>query len=629
MSDFYFAPLSNIETQSFDNSLEHFHKSGIEGTIRENIQNSIDAKCLDSEDPVHVNIELSTIEKKYIPGIEELENHIESLIGGNEYTEKTIKHMKDSIKKEKMSVLTFEDTNTKGLSGAEENNEKTTYNIFAYKKGVHHIESNEEHEITRGGSHGVGKISNNAASDIHLMYFANCDEQGNQHIGGTVQLIEHEVLDKYYRATGYFANYENQQYKAYRNQNCHQIFKKETRGLKIIIPYLREEYNNSIKIVQAVCDNFFLAILESHLVVHVKNNEKEIIIDKDSIQKIMRNREYYPQNLDNIDEIKKIFTPLYIENYLTQEVKTIEISSKFDTYSFELYFYYNPEIKIGRVGIIRSMGMKIIDYKVPNNVRKPFNAILIAGTKEDSFLKSLENESHTDLSADSLRSPEAKKDAKTFLRQLNIQITNRINEEFERLNPSDSKIDTKDLFYESIASFKSSLEKQSEKVEVSNGNYLHKKLTKEKREPKGNIGENRDEKNGERKRKPRKIYPTAEDETQYETIIAPNELVQRIVLEKKEILHFNFVDVKEVIPVGKVNIGIRVVDGDGKEYDHEFNMVKAYAQIEDTLTQKNLHFDNYKIYDVPVRDSQMSLEFTKKSTQTDGLKFIYKVEVLS
>ena len=37
-----------------------------------------------------------------------------------------------------------------------------------------------------------------------MMYFANCDADGNKHLGGTVQLIEHKFGDSHYRSTGYF-----------------------------------------------------------------------------------------------------------------------------------------------------------------------------------------------------------------------------------------------------------------------------------------------------------------------------------------------------------------------------------------------------------------------------------------
>src|SRR5699024_12181786 len=60
-----------------------------------------------------------------------------------------------------------------------------TWSIYAYNKGVHFEEEDSEREVSRGGSHGVGKIASNAASDLHVMYFANCDANGDQHLGGT------------------------------------------------------------------------------------------------------------------------------------------------------------------------------------------------------------------------------------------------------------------------------------------------------------------------------------------------------------------------------------------------------------------------------------------------------------
>ena len=45
-----------------------------------------------------------------------------------------------------------------------------------------------------------------------------------------------------------------------------------------------------------------------------------------------------------------------------------------------------------------------------NNVRKPFNAVLIPKSiKEDAFLKSLENESHTELSFEHIKDQKIQK----------------------------------------------------------------------------------------------------------------------------------------------------------------------------------------------------------------------------
>src|SRR5699024_2576062 len=160
-------------------------------------------------------------------------------------------------------------------------------------------------EISRGGSHGIGKIANNAASSIHLMYFANCDGEYNQHLGGTIQLVEHILDNQGYRATGYYtdvANESTSRYIPFENNNAHPIFKKETQGLKIIIPYISEEFYNFKEIVRAVCDNFFMAILNNSLVVEVNNETKDSIeINQDTISDIVEDARFYEEDLNSSD----------------------------------------------------------------------------------------------------------------------------------------------------------------------------------------------------------------------------------------------------------------------------------------------------------------------------------------
>ena len=190
-----FSPIPNIEESNFNKVLERFYGLGIKGLTKENIQNSLDGRLKESNLPVVVKIEVGTLQQKDIPGIEDVKAHIKSLKGRNSYTVETIEHMLKRMEEEYVRYVSFEDLNTRGLTGAkngQSNSKEDTWGIYAYNKGVHFEEKDEAFETTRGGSHGIGKIASNAASDLHLMFFANCDEHGDQHLGGTVQLIEHE-----------------------------------------------------------------------------------------------------------------------------------------------------------------------------------------------------------------------------------------------------------------------------------------------------------------------------------------------------------------------------------------------------------------------------------------------------
>src|SRR5699024_5089076 len=177
------------------------------------------------------------------------------------------------MKKERVKYISFEDENTRGLTGAkygQSNSKEHTWGIYAYNKGVHFEEGDKKFEASRGGSHGVGKIASNAASDLHVMFFANCDENNEQHLGGTIQLIEHELNGQCYRSSGYFAKQKvagkTTKFMPFEN-TFGNVFEKKTRGLKIVIPFLREQFYREKEVVQAVCDSFFMAILERKLVV--------------------------------------------------------------------------------------------------------------------------------------------------------------------------------------------------------------------------------------------------------------------------------------------------------------------------------------------------------------------------
>ncbi|SHJ59005.1 hypothetical protein SAMN02745248_00490 [Hathewaya proteolytica DSM 3090] len=266
MSVWKFARLEAIENTVFNNALEKFYGLGVDGLVRENIQNAMDAKLIDNITPVEVYIELGEVYSSNIPGIDEIRDRICHLKGENNYSRGTIEHMKREQGKLLVPYISFEDSNTRGLTGAKNGQNfhvNDTWGAYAYKKGVHPQEDDEEKESLRGGSHGIGKIASNAASDLHIMFFANCDENGDKHLGGTVQLIEHQYNGEFYRDTGYFSDEIGNVLYPYENKFGN-IFKKDTRGLKIIIPFLRKQNNDEKSVICSVCDNFFIAIIEKN-----------------------------------------------------------------------------------------------------------------------------------------------------------------------------------------------------------------------------------------------------------------------------------------------------------------------------------------------------------------------------
>lgn len=628
MNKWSFRKIAAIEEPVFNNTLERFYNLGQEGLVRENIQNALDAKISKLLDPVKVIIKTGEVDYSVIPGIEEIFNHIDHLKGENEYTRETIQHMKHSMKKEKISYISFEDCNTKGLTGAEHGEkiqQGDTWGAYAYKKGVHFTDEDEEFERSRGGSHGVGKIACNAASDLHMMFFSNCDEFGKCHIGGTVQLIEHSIGQEKYRATGYFTKVIDNVYYPFENSFNH-IFQKNTRGLKIIIPYLREQYRDEGAIVRAVCDNFWMAILGKTLVVEVNDVE----INHETILGIVKDPNIYEEQ--DFFNIKTNFTPLYISTYCEKKPVKISIFDKKKEYFFSLYLSYNEEIKKGRMAIVRGIGMKIEDIKITSYVNAPFNAVLVPMTSnEDIFLKSLENESHTQLAFEHIKDPETQANAKRFINNITREMQKIISELLKEAHPSDGVIDTSDVIYSIETSFRKELSKDVSTVQLTKGSKENEK-TIVKVKTKKSYGKKQKREKQEKKgirniiRRVLKKETGIEEHQRVRYSMQP-EAVKRIVLKNKEILKFDFTEIEQYAGEKICDISFSVIDGTGKAYESEFDIKTGYYSVIDKNIGRACKIEGNIIKDVTINEGKVNMEMSIADKFNKSLKFMYYVEV--
>lgn len=589
--------------------MEKFYNLGIVGLVRENIQNSLDAKLQECALPVEVIISIGEIDASDVPGVEEIKQHIETLKGKNSYTRETIDHMRKAMVCSTVAYISFEDNNTKGLTGAIRG-ENDTWGAYAYKKGVHHIVEDEELENLRGGSHGVGKIACNAASDLYMMFFANCDADGNQHIGGTTQLIEHELNDVNYRERD-----------TLRTLMVRHIFR-----LKIIIPFLRKQYQEETAIIRAVCDNFFVAILENKLVVKVN----ELEINKETIGDIVKNTVIYEEQ--DSSEMKTCFTPLYLKSYTESEPAQICISDLEKEHLFKLYLQYNPDIKRGRVAIVRGIGMKIEDKKIKSYVNSPFNGVLIPMTpNEDQFLKSLENESHTELSCHHFKDPKLLKNAKRFINKIDQVMGEIFSGIIKENNPSDGKIDTSEVIYAKERNFKRDETKDIATVQLTKGNQnSSKEIVKVKTKSRVN------KKQKEQKKKQNLIDKIIrrvtkkdnQDKNKNRVRYSMNpEAVKRAVMKDKEILMFDFSSIAEYSGENLCNISLAVVDGTGTSCETEFNVTNNYKKIIDKGTNKICEVQDNMLHDVSITDGKVMLEMALSDQFNQSLKFTYFVEV--
>jgi hypothetical protein len=608
----------------FNQSMTEFDKYGIAGVIRENIQNSCDAR-LNNIDPVKINIELERIDTKELPGINCLKKRIKVLEGKNQYSKETIANMQAVIEQEKCNIMTVEDSNTKGLTGATKSN--SPYTAYAYSKGFHAEEKDAEKEAQRGGSHGIGKIASNAASDIATMYFTTKDDLGEMYIGGTCEFIDHSYEDKNYLGTGYFANFKLNKFEAYKNEEVNKIFSKDTRGLKVIIPFVKEEFFNSKEaIIKSICDSFFIGILNNDLEVKVSNEK----IDAINLEKVILNKQYYEQDVREYKRNSNL-TPLYFKTFKTQNKIELTVSDKNkEIYSFDAYFNMVDDLKVGRYCIFRTNGMRIAEKSIKGYASSNFNVVLVSkSTKEDTFLKSLENEAHTQLSSEHIKDKDIKSNAVRFLNELDNKIAEIVAKKIEELNPTDGKIDTSDLIYEMEYTFKKIEKETKSTIKIAEKTPKEEEVVVTKTST-GNFKINSDG------NMVKKSSPTSSPEKRKVTkkvngkekklIKLSSGVVKRKFFQDKEKLLLNLSGIDELKRCTRCSLKISAIDGEGKEID-DFLISDNYKNFRENDRVLNLSEDKSEIEDITIKNNRINLILDLSENCNKNLKFTYEVVI--
>jgi hypothetical protein len=336
---------------------------------------------------------------------------------------------------------------------------------------------------------------------------------------------------------------------------------------------------------------------------------------------------------------------LYFDTYKNIEPRKVTISAGVNiNYEFDLYFNYNENIVKGRVGIIRTIGMKIEDKKIKGNVNKPFNAILMpSSSKEDVFLKSLENESHTAISFDHIKDLITQKIAKTFIRNIDKEISRILEAEIKKNNPTDGVIDTKDILYIVESQFKKELSKNISTVKLSEGTKKETEIVKtttpiNKLVNKRKTGieestKDRGKSDGteKKKRQPKKVKDKKPNEVRegkkkvrYATY---PDTVERIIIGNKEFIKFNFSESNELKKEKICDIIFAIVDGMGNEYEDEFNAKENYSYATDKTSGESCKLEKDRVTNLEIKKGMVQIELGLKGNFNKALKFVYYVEV--
>ena len=259
--------------------------------IRESIQNSLDAKTKNTNDPVRVRITFPS--DSDLPAAEDAAPYFKNLMG----------HIEASAVIEdpptldgKVSFLVFEDFGTRGLVGDPEladdpePGELADFYYFWRNVGRGKKEGDER------GRWGLGKTMFPASSQIHAVFgLTRRTGDDKSLLMGQSTLSIHNIGVNKHCPYGYFGVHADDQFtlpitdqeRIDEFRTVFSISRNDESGLSIVIPYPRAEITSEDVLI-SVIKHYFFPILSGDLIVEVQTGGQLIQLDAISIDNIVQ-----------------------------------------------------------------------------------------------------------------------------------------------------------------------------------------------------------------------------------------------------------------------------------------------------------------------------------------------------
>lgn len=412
-----FPILDGGNEQGFNNSgIETFNGSEMyDNLAREICQNSLDAKDDEIEDPVIVKftteeIEIST--NGAVTGLLDIIEKCEEYWSGREddklrYFFDTAKQIRES---NTINVLRIADYNTKGLEGAKaRKNEKSPWRGLTHSDGVSY--KNED----SGGSYGIGKNAPFVCSQIRTVFYNTYAKDGEKAFQGISRLMTHyNEKNEETVGTGHYFNCDEMG-PVFEEDSCEfrDMFKRDKYGTDVIVMGFYKTGTWQDAIEKAIVKNFFLAIYEKKLIVHVDNR----IIDCERLQEIFDKHVVTDESVRKYKELfeARVSDDHIVKNGSIMEENDVELFVRLDeTYDRNVVEFRNAGM------VIRIRG---------KNVPKPYAAVMVVrGKKLNRLLKAMEPPKHDKWDPDIIISDVERRTGKKFRSSL-IRWTNTMLDE--------------------------------------------------------------------------------------------------------------------------------------------------------------------------------------------------------
>jgi len=252
----------------------NFKKNIYEAFVRETIQNSLDARRKDNNDPVVITFSKGNISRQDLPSLFELRKNIEACAETwkKKYGVRKYRDMIDELDRcgNNIPFLLYSDFNTTGMDYCPDDEESGFYAFV--KSGGNSVKDNN----MSGGSYGFGKAALLNMSNISSLLVSTYTSDGSIFFSGLSRLSSHTTPDGIKRESqGYFTD-NNEEEPVTDIQDIPLLFRRKEAGTSfyVLCPYESKDYetddNLEHHIIQYVIKNFWLAIFKNELEVNIR-----------------------------------------------------------------------------------------------------------------------------------------------------------------------------------------------------------------------------------------------------------------------------------------------------------------------------------------------------------------------
>lgn len=407
-----------------DSATEFFNDNPIESLVRESIQNSLDARNPNNEDPVTVvfkfkpfwdysslgnslrsenndNAVISNLMsiKEHIIECRDYWNNREKRVG-DEYTKSMLHGFDHCAGIEYINCIVVSDYNTIGM---DYNSSQKASRFFSFvgSKGFTY-----KPEKGTGGSFGIGKHAYFGMSQIRtVLTSSKCLENGEEVFMGVSLLATHSHNGEEVTNEGFFTD-NNEREPIIGNENIPKIFRREDVGTDMYIIGYPEEHTETYmyRIQKAVIRNFWMAIQENKLLVKIVNDTllpyiqhiKQLTINSQNLSSIIYNN--FTNHKDHAKKDTEYNVRPYFDAYRFGYLNNDEFKMK-ESYIKSLgkvkFFVYLNQMATNKILYLRKPMMVIYRERVPKQV-KYSGVFLCDDVAGDKLLVNAEGPAHNE-----------------------------------------------------------------------------------------------------------------------------------------------------------------------------------------------------------------------------------------